>query len=213
MTKEKMNRARGLIQAKRYDEARAILVTVDHPVARQWLDRLDKIAPAQTGPARAAPDRASSGSNTERLLYTALIAIVAVLVVIIVGTLLSRTGNTGGGGDSDSILAVIQANVDATRREDLAGYMATIHPQSPVYAETQAIIEMGFDLYELRYEVSGLEVLSQTATEARVAFVLVTTKISGPDFQDNEVTGVMILRLDGGQWKIYNQVIENIRYL
>lgn len=95
----------------------------------------------------------------------------------------------------------------------MARYMATVHPQSPLYAQTQETLLTVFDRYDLRYEISGLEVLSMSATEARVSYVLRTTRISGPDFQDNEVSGVMIMRLDGSVWKIYDQTIENIRYL
>lgn len=44
-TKEKMQQAQQLIKEKRYDEARAILRTVNHDKAYEWLDKLDKIAP------------------------------------------------------------------------------------------------------------------------------------------------------------------------
>ena len=45
MSKQKLSAARELIREKHYDEARAILKTVDHPTAKQWLAKLDQIAP------------------------------------------------------------------------------------------------------------------------------------------------------------------------
>jgi hypothetical protein len=45
MSKVKMQEARELIRAGRYNEARDILMTIDHPIAEEWLDKLDKIAP------------------------------------------------------------------------------------------------------------------------------------------------------------------------
>ena len=48
MSKAKMQAARELIQEKRYQEARAILQSVDHPTARKWLAKLDQIAPVQS---------------------------------------------------------------------------------------------------------------------------------------------------------------------
>lgn len=42
-TKEKMQQAKELIQAKKYVEARAILRTVDHDKAYEWLDKIDAI--------------------------------------------------------------------------------------------------------------------------------------------------------------------------
>jgi hypothetical protein len=45
MSKTKMMAAKELIQEKRYDEARVILRSVDHPTAIEWLQKLDKIDP------------------------------------------------------------------------------------------------------------------------------------------------------------------------
>lgn len=45
--KEKMLQARALIQQKRLEEARAILITVDHPVAWKWLDQIDVLREKQ----------------------------------------------------------------------------------------------------------------------------------------------------------------------
>jgi hypothetical protein len=47
MSKAKLIVARELIKEKKYDEARMILKGVDHPTAKQWLDKLDKIAATQ----------------------------------------------------------------------------------------------------------------------------------------------------------------------
>ena len=44
-TKQQMVKAKKLIQAKRYEDARAILITIDHPMAEKWLSKLP--APAQ----------------------------------------------------------------------------------------------------------------------------------------------------------------------
>lgn len=54
MSKAKMLAAREAIQAQQYDKARSILKTVDHPKAREWLARLDEIAPQQTNQKKAS---------------------------------------------------------------------------------------------------------------------------------------------------------------
>jgi hypothetical protein len=48
---EQMAVARDLIREERYDEARGLLQGIDHPKAREWLAKLDQIAPpaAETG--------------------------------------------------------------------------------------------------------------------------------------------------------------------
>ncbi|MBZ0321402.1 MAG: hypothetical protein K8L91_33630, partial [Anaerolineae bacterium] len=45
MSREALLEARELIKAKRYDEARFILKSIDHPTAKEWLAKLDQIAP------------------------------------------------------------------------------------------------------------------------------------------------------------------------
>jgi len=45
--KEKMLKARELIQAKQYQDAREILYTVNHPTAQKWLAKLDEIDPPE----------------------------------------------------------------------------------------------------------------------------------------------------------------------
>jgi len=70
--KQKMLEARELIQQKRYDEARAILKTVDHPTAQEWLVKLDTVAP------RKVP------------LWIPLLSLVTVVVIIILSVSVVR---------------------------------------------------------------------------------------------------------------------------
>lgn len=53
-TKEQMQRARTLIQQKRYDDARALLITINHPKADQWLNRLNRMG---TGSIQTTSDK------------------------------------------------------------------------------------------------------------------------------------------------------------
>ena len=65
MSKDKMQTARELIQAKRYSEARAILNTVDdNPLAKEWLARLDAIDPF--GDIENTPQKGKPGSKKKR---------------------------------------------------------------------------------------------------------------------------------------------------
>jgi len=58
--REKMARAKWLIEVGEYDAARAILRTVNHDTAFEWLDKLDQIDP----PKRTAPVTVSNKSYT-----------------------------------------------------------------------------------------------------------------------------------------------------
>jgi len=50
MSTAKMEAARELIGEKKYAEARAVLITVNHPTAAEWVARIDAIsAPKRSG--------------------------------------------------------------------------------------------------------------------------------------------------------------------
>jgi len=42
-TRAKFERAKEMIQAKQYEQARNLLKTIDHPTAKDWLSKLDRI--------------------------------------------------------------------------------------------------------------------------------------------------------------------------
>ena len=113
----------------------------------------------------------------------------------------------------DQVVQVVFDNVIAANREDLGAYMATIHPDSPGYNNTQATIQSAFSLYDLSYEIFIPEMIEQDISEAVISFVLTTRKVQGPSFQNNTVTGEMTLRKYEGQWMIYDQRVDNIQYL
>lgn len=48
MSKAKFAAAKELIDEKKYGEARAILRTIDHPTAREWETKLDRLSPQAT---------------------------------------------------------------------------------------------------------------------------------------------------------------------
>lgn len=54
MSKAKMEAARELIREKRYNEARVILQTVDHPLAQEWIAKIDSISPPQKSSAKVS---------------------------------------------------------------------------------------------------------------------------------------------------------------
>lgn len=113
-----------------------------------------------------------------------------------------------------AILESVDANIEASNAEDVDAYMATIHPDSPLYATTEIGIEQIFDQYDLVFKLIEREVIEVNGDTARAHFVLETIDPSGsPSFNDNRVTGVFLMRLDNGVWKIENQEILDVEYL
>jgi len=176
---------------------------------------LGAAGPPRTPPASAPPARRDFPVEL-------LLGVVALCLLCLVGGLLAANGLERLLGSvsvsqveptPEDVTSVIYANMLASNTEDLAGYMATIHPSSPAYSATETGIQQAFTDYDLSYQLLELTVLDQSSFEASVAFTLRTEKISGPAFSDNVVTGRWILRKDGGIWKIYNQEIDNVEYL
>jgi hypothetical protein len=73
IVEEKLQQARSLIEAKRYDDARKLLKRLDHPTARKWLVKLDEIA-------SEAPQRPNAG----RWIFIGVIVIALLAVGVIV---------------------------------------------------------------------------------------------------------------------------------
>lgn len=107
---------------------------------------------------------------------------------------------------------VLYMNARAANEENVEAYMATIHPESPSYGRTASTLRDMFAQYDLEFWFYDLSVTNRKPTEAKIHFSLRTTKIRGPAFRNNIVTGTMILRLDNGVWKIYDQDVDGVQY-
>lgn len=68
--KAQMHEAKRLIEAGRYQDARRLLKTVNHPAAAVWLAKLDTRAPRR--------------SRRRLLLFTVILLILALAVVLVV---------------------------------------------------------------------------------------------------------------------------------
>ncbi len=174
---------------------------------------------SSTGVSEKGQKPAGRGRAVEIALLVTLFVVGCCVVSLVVGAFLPRLPALSGlsssepAADTSAITAPIYANINASNAEDIPAYMATIHSESPVYDQTENMLSPMFANYDLSFDISGVEVLEQSAQEAKVSFILVTRKINGPDFNDNQVTGAMILRPENGAWKIYNQQVDSVDYL
>jgi hypothetical protein len=57
MHQHKFDEVRDLIDQQRYDEARALLVTIDHPLTEKWLNRIDEADPTALTPTQRQVER------------------------------------------------------------------------------------------------------------------------------------------------------------
>ncbi|MFO8057572.1 MAG: nuclear transport factor 2 family protein [bacterium] len=107
--------------------------------------------------------------------------------------------------------ALVYANVEASRQEDLETYMYTLHRDAPHYEATRELMEKTFDKYELEYKLTNVSVTAVSGNTARVSFTQSTRKLAGPEFKPNRVTGVHVLRKEDKRWKIFSTRINEIK--
>lgn len=178
--------------------------------------------PKQKQEMRIAKNRPQKPKKSGRWLEFSLIGVLVVMAVCVCGLFVFLPKNVTGQGEQppeeaaspiENPAEVIFDNIRASNAESVPHYMATIHSKSPSYQSTKEMTEQAFGLFDLSYRVSGVKILKQNENEVVVAFTLTTQKIRGPSFRDNRITGDMILRKEDGKWKIYNQVVHDIKYL
>ncbi len=68
MSKAQFLVARSLIKEENYEAARALLVTIDHPLAADWLAKLDRIAPVQATTSALDPDAPAPVDSAETFI-------------------------------------------------------------------------------------------------------------------------------------------------
>lgn len=117
--------------------------------------------------------------------------------------------------DKEQAINVVKWNLYYAQVEDLAGYMRTIHDDSPARADTLSVMQMIFNEFNLSYQIVTYQILSISKDSADVRVVLDTRKVSGElPFRDNRLTTVHTLKKsEDGKWKIYYSEMEDVQYL
>lgn len=120
-----------------------------------------------------------------------------------------------GGDDEEEIRAVIQTQFEAFANGDVDRYMETMHPESPIYDNTQRQLESTFEqvspeILTVDFTIESIEMLSEERAEAEV---VQTTRADSADFRDNRITQVFDMRTYQVEWLFYNSTINDIEYL
>lgn len=107
--------------------------------------------------------------------------------------------------DKKAALECVRANIEAMEKGDLEAATATIHPQSPAFAEARLQTEAIIAQYRLDMELESASIGRVTPDGVEVNFVQVTRKLEGvEEFIDNRVEGTHLLKRDRKAWKIWS---------
>jgi len=116
--------------------------------------------------------------------------------------------------EHEAIKAVVEQNMEATENEDAQGVLQTMHEDSPGYDEEAITTELEdlFEYHDLEYELEILDIRIKNG-EAAVDFQQITRSVDNDDFNDNQITGVHIMRQQNGEWRIYDSQVEETELL
>ncbi len=138
------------------------------------------------------------------------ISLLPVLALAIVPVGCEKAAPVAAGPDEKVLFDVVQENADAVNKKDVDAVMATIHPQSPKFAETREAVTRVFASVTPKVAPQDLKVIQSSPEEARIRLVLKTEKIEGErTVPVGLVEELETLRPDNGKWKIYDTEITN----
>ena len=142
-TKKALVEAQKLIKAGKYEEARRILITVDHPTADKWLQRINDITPGDA-PVVVVQEKKRGGCL--RNIGIAVASLFACILILgILNALNEDTPSTTPGSDSTTIEG------EATQQVSEAGNRTNPHPSGTI----QNVIDGRFRVNSIRRNMSS----------------------------------------------------------
>jgi len=104
----------------------------------------------------------------------------------------------------NEILKVLQKNLDATEKEDVAAVLETIHEDSPQLTSTKEGMEYVFNNFDMKYELEDVKFISITNEEVKVIYQQTTKAINGAGLANTRAIGIHTLKKSkDGKWKIF----------
>lgn len=107
---------------------------------------------------------------------------------------------------------VMEANMQALRKEEVKGAMSAIHSKSPMYEQTESLMERLFEEYDLQYRLLSCTYLGTDGEYAVARVKQETKRIKGPEFRNNTADTVQIFRKENNSWKIWQTAIIQIDF-
>jgi hypothetical protein len=205
-----MAKAKQLIEKKKYDDARAILITIDHPKAEEWLNRINQISPT-TSQTIVVKEKAKGGCVRNTLVFLGLI-----FVCMIIGVLANpnaRTGSSGSGSRSTPRSSSAGAQTDAPTEIPDAGTRGNPYPAGAIQDIRDGRLRVDGIQKDMTSEVRSMNMFN-TEPESGEEWVLVDVTFFC-DLSTDEVctTQFMQFELVGTLGRAYNHqsvaVIDN----
>ncbi|PJF39620.1 MAG: hypothetical protein D6737_00610 [Chloroflexi bacterium] len=137
-----MIEARNLIKQKRYQEARAILVHIDHPTAKEWIAKIDRAAAKQSQAGLPSSQRPATSDKSfiDKLAddyFYPLVSVIVVIILVVVGAVLLT-----GGDDFDGVALGQAVAFEETTVSYPAGWEAQLVDGQLVMASSSNLFDI-----------------------------------------------------------------------
>ncbi|UMZ73033.1 hypothetical protein [Natranaerofaba carboxydovora] len=144
-----------------------------------------------------------------RTRLTFLTVVLAIFMLVTVGCGEQEEELDISQEEKNEIVAVIERNLEATEDEDIDAFSETMYQNHPDFEIAVEETKQLFEQFDLEYELEILDVSLADEETATVEFEQETRAENGEDFEDNTATGVHEVRIEDGQWKIYETEITD----
>ena len=105
---------------------------------------------------------------------------------------------------------VVEQNLEAYNREDVAGAIGFMHTKSPEYSSTQAALPVQFELLDAHTELVDFQYIGHDDEFAVARVKLKTVEQSEEPFSANVLDTIMIFHQEGGVWKYWSNHVLGV---
>ena len=113
---------------------------------------------------------------------------------------------------ASDIKSVVLNNLKYVQAENIEQAMSTMHSQSPSYFATEEMLQQLLPIYDLKYEILKYTYIGKDDEYAYAKVLQKTSKISGADFQDNQIEALQVFKKESGTWKLWTQANLSILF-
>lgn len=114
---------------------------------------------------------------------------------------------------AEAVKSVAERTVAALKGEDLDAAISTIHSQSPTVLLSKKSLPDLFENFDINTELLSFAYIGKNEDYAVARTKTRYMKVSGPFFQNQEVDTITVYRQENDDWKVWNQIHLNTKYL
>ncbi len=136
--------------------------------------------------------------------------IACVTAILMLSVFSERAGASEDQGLAAELRNVVQQNLAAYNREDVAGAMTFIHTKSPEYSTTQGALPGQFEVLDARAELVGFHYIGHDDEFAVARVKLKTVDQSEEPFSANVIDTITVFHQEDGVWKYWSDHILGV---